>query len=72
MLGANITNRARQGVKKPTTTVYLHHSIEMEFEDWVGCFECNQSGAIALFLGMDENYLRPNEVVTSEYNLGYH
>ncbi len=49
------------GVKKPTTTGYLHHSNEMEFEDYAGCFECHQSGAIALFWDMDDNYLRPSD-----------
>ncbi len=71
MLGVNITNRAGYGVKKPTTTVFLHYLIEMEFEDKAGCFECHQSGVIALFLDMDENYPRPKDEATSKNNLDY-
>ncbi len=63
MLGVNITNRAGYGVKKPTTTVFLHFSIETEFEGITrGVLNVTKVARFRLFLDMDENYYRHKRI----------
>ncbi len=68
MLSTYITNHARWRGKKPTTTVFLHYSIEMEFEG------STRSVLNVTKVARSRYFWTWTKITTatSEYNLGYY